>query len=1064
MATEYPPIRPTREQPADLAPLPPAPPDFDPDDPCALAADFFRWLREEWALPELRPASPEHDDPIARVALFRPAPEGRYTARELADATGFTEAVVVTDLRMRGIRPDGRRPRRDAAGARLAGGSPVEYRGADLAPVVDYWRRKRLHAAMNERWHRFVPEPCGTCRKCTPVRISFECEAIGNTFVYRARHGLIWLIDGVRERGGLAAWWREEGRADALDQAKEEAVAEKHGLILLYLLSRRLITLSLDEAWRANFAGVADIDLLRPWRNRRPGEAAAFDRGLVAGRHGESLRASVPKLLAILLAANGLLGVAELARPLGPDAIRHAIHQGRLLTKHVVDGVYLPGPLQPDIRLGHVLLDDIRRSIWAFGAERSLREGKALWTYGPHSCSIGFVGTLEAVLTAEVWGEAGAERLLPRRPDVEGGLVNPAFIRLNGERKGLSPTLLPPALRAAVGTFVERRFEVRRVALATLRGEVGPALTFLAWARARGELATYWQWGPRDFARLLSGYAVERLGAHTPESRHRHLSTLQTFFDTLAQADLDPPQPTGYHLAIEDLLPKFKRAQRWVPREALLDRLFRDGVCRLDYDPMSRLALTIMYYCGTRNTETCDLHLFCVLEDADGVRLLIPIGKSGRERVFPIVAEGMEPLIRSMDEVVTGQLETVDTPEGPRMLPKIQAATNYRYLQHDRARALRWHYLFDRSADANKGRKGRGRLSPSRVRLALQEAMFHAAQIDPTGFFREETWSPRCRRRRRAGQRCHYLSPRDGIVVCPVCGGSLPGRRSAICGRILTEDISCPGRGTPGDWFCPVCDAPLADFTGIVPHTFRHNSVSRAHRRGVSLGANMALHGHQTVPMHLRYVHLLPEDQEAEVRRVFEEERFRDIRLTTADAPGQLVVDGVSHTPTAEELARYALVRGLARRTHGLWGGFWVGALAEDGGAARPGDAGGGGEIVITEDTYHHAVAQYRWQALALAVSAVALARGVPGKFSAELPDFLNGRAIESLVAQHLARVREHLASPLYVRLMARDVEEQRAFVRRLEELLRPWWESQGSIGALVRAFVPEDVDDFQAP
>jgi len=296
-----------------------------------------------------------------------------------------------------------------------------------------------------------------------------------------------------------------------------------------------------------------------------------------------------------------------------------------------------------------------------------------------------------------------------------------------------------------------------------------------------------------------------------------------------------------------------------VPREAVLDRLFRDGVCRLDYDPLSRLALTIMYYCGTRNTETCDLHLFCVLEDADGVRLLIPLGKSGRERVFPIVAEGMEPLVRFMDEVVAGQLETVHTPAGPRTLPKNQAATNYRYLGRDRARALRWHYLFDRGADANRGRKGRGRLSPARLRLALQEALLHAAHVDPSGFFREGTWRSRCRRHHRAGKRVHFLSTRDGIVACPVCGGALPGKRGASCTRTLAADVTCPGHGAPGDWFCPVCDAPLAEFVAIVPHTFRHNSVSRAHRRGVSLEANMALHGHRTVPMHLRYVHLLPE-------------------------------------------------------------------------------------------------------------------------------------------------------------------------------------------------------------
>jgi site-specific recombinase XerD len=1063
MATEYPLSGPAREQPAALTPLPPPPPGFDPDDVRALADDFHRWLREVWRRPQHRPATEGGDAPLVGVTFFQPAPEGRYTIHDLVAATGISQFMVEQGVRGRGLRPIGRRSQHDAAGRRLPGGAPMEYSGRDLAPLADFWQRKRLHAAVDERWGCFVPEPCGTCRKCAPVRVSFECETIGDSFVRRTRRGLAWLLDGVRARGSLAAWWREAGLPDALGPFTSRAVNEKRGLILLYLLDRQLVVVSSEEMWRIHFAGLPDVDLLRPWRGHRPDEAAAFDRGLAGAHYGESFRAKVPKALALLLLTRGFPGVAELARPLGPDAIRHAVRQGRLLTKHITNGIYLPSPLQADIRVGHLLLDDLRREIWAYGAACSLRAGKAHWNRGPWGWDLGAVAALEGVLTAEVWG-AGGDRLLPRRPDIEGKLFNPALLRRDAERIGVSATLLPPALRRALEAYVERRFAVRRIAFTTLRTELGAVLAFLAWARERGDLGTYWGWGPRDFARILRAYRAERLQRYTPAVLHGRLSSLLTFFDTLAQLDLDPPQPTGYHMAIEDLLPRLRREERRVPREALLDRVFRDGVCRLDYDPMSRLALTVMYYCGTRNTETCDLHLFCVLEDADGVRLLIPLGKGGQERVFPIVAEGMEPLIRAMDEVVESQLATVDTPGGPRKLPKTQAATNYRYLDSDRAKALRWHYLFDRGADANPGRRGRNRLSDSRVRDALWEAVTLAARANPAGFFREGTWSSRCRRRRRCGLRCRYFSARDGIVVCPACGGPLPGRRGVVCSRILTADIACDGEGARGDWFCPKCDHPLAEFVEIVPHIFRHNSVSRAHRRGVSLEANMALHGHQTVPMHLRYVHLLPEDQEAEVRRVFEEERFRDIRLAVADAPGQLVVDGVPHTPTAEELARYTLVRGLARRTHGLWGGFWVGALAEDGGAARPGDAGGGGEIVITEDTYHHAVAQYRWQALALAVSAVALARGVPGKFSAEVPDFLEGRAIESLVAQHLTHVREHLASPLYVRLMARDVEEQRAFLRRLEELLRPWWEPQGSIGALVRAFVPEDVDDFQAP
>ncbi len=1048
---------------AGLVPLPAAVPGFDPDDARALAADFFRWLEEDWRLPVVRPDLGAGGASLDDHVPFAPDPAGRYTLGDLVAATGIAERSLRAALRAHGVRRAGTRPRRGATGG-VSSGSPFKlYDGGDLAALAESWDRERLQVAMDTLWDRFVPAPCGMCRNCVPVRNRYHCVAVPDAFVPRARASLIGLIDGVRAHGGLAAWWRLEGLPAALGPAPRARRHDKSGLIVLYLLDRRLIVLPAEAPWRVTFHDLLDDDLLRPWRNRRPEEAATFERVLARAGQAESTREHVRKALALfVLLAHGLPGLAELGRPLGSDAARHAARQGRLVTRHVSGGVFLPRPLTDDIRVGHLILDDLRHAFWSFAAEWTARDGAARWGRGPLGWTISDVGTLEMILTAEVW--AGDLGVLPRRPDVAGALINPHRVRRDAERAGTAPWLLPPALRRAVEDHVAHRFEERGIQLRTLKSELAGILSFLGFARERGDLDTYWTWGPRAFADVFGRYVAERLDGWQPTSLHGRLSHLLVFFDTLAQLDRDPPQPLGYGHALKALLPRLRPKARRVPREGLFDRLFRDGVCRLDHDPFSRLALTILYYCGTRESETCELHLFCVLEDADGVRLLVPIGKSGAERAFPIVAEGMEPLIRFMDEVVASQLETVETPTGPRHRPKGQPTTNHRYLDTDPDKATAWRYLFDRSSDARRDRKRRGHLGPSRIRLALQEALILAAMADPAGFFRAGTWSPNCRWRRRKGVRCHYYSARDGVVTCPLCGATLAGRRGTVCNHVLTADLACDGRGAPGDWFCPRCDAPLAEFIAIVPHMFRHNSVSRAHRRGVSLEANMALHGHQTVPMHLRYLHLLPADQEAEVRRVFEEERFRDIRLIATDVPGRLVVDGVPHTPTAEELARYALVRGLARRTHGLWGGFWVGALAEDGATGRSGEVGGGGEIVVTEDTYHHAVAQYRWQALALAVSAVALARGVPGKYAAEVPDFLDGRAIESLVAQHLTHVREHLASPLYVRLMARDVEEQRAFLRRLEELLRPWWEPQGGIGALVRAFVPEDVDAFQAP
>ncbi len=220
----------------------------------------------------------------------------------------------------------------------------------------------------------------------------------------------------------------------------------------------------------------------------------------------------------------------------------------------------------------------------------------------------------------------------------------------------------------------------------------------------------------------------------------------------------------------------------------------------------------------------------------------------------------------------------------------------------------------------------------------------------------------------------------------------------------------------------------------------------------------MRLHGHLTVPMHLRYLHLLPEDLRQEVRQVFAEKRLREVRLAASYAPGQVIENGMAHTATLPEFLGITLRRALKRRTAGLWGGFWSGALASQG-TLSP--MVGLEEIVVTEETYEHTVAQYRYEALGLAVSEVALERGTRGKFTADVAPFLDREQIDVLVISHLAHVQEYMRSSLGVRLMEADVKEQRMFLDQLAEVLRPWWESLGSIEQLVTALTPGGIDVF---
>jgi hypothetical protein len=406
----------------------------------------------------------------------------------------------------------------------------------------------------------------------------------------------------------------------------------------------------------------------------------------------------------------------------------------------------------------------------------------------------------------------------------------------------------------------------------------------------------------------------------------------------------------------------------------------------------------------------------------------------------------MEYLDQYMDAIM--KLRFSEDGTASRTLGK----TNMRYQVEDPERATDWHYLFDRVPIPESRRKSRGRLSRGRVELALKEALIFAAKINPDGLFQQEKYSPSCHRKREKGQQCSFFAAQDGVTVCPCCGSPLSGRRGSMCRHILEEDFECDGFAQDGEAFCPKCDTPLADFLPITSHVFRHNSVSRANHAGVSLEHNMKLHGHVTIPMHLRYLHTYLEDTTDEVKRVFAVKRLREVRQALRSSPGQIVEGGIAYTVSLEHYLGLTLQRTLKRRTYGIWGGFWAGALAQRG-VASPLTLED--EIVIPEDTYEHTVAQYWYEALGLAVSEVAFERVTQGKWQAQVPPFLDRQKIEGLVQLHLHIVQDSLGTALGMRLMETDIIEQRRFLDDLAEKLRPWWKHLGTIDPLVEMFMP---------
>jgi hypothetical protein len=1018
----------------------PAAPNGESKNLAALVTDFFQWLEKEWQLPV---SDPEVELPPFPTPLL--LTKDCYTLADLTRFCESTSGAIKSCLTILRIRPSlmvplGYRNRTCQA-----------YSKQDLAPFLEQWEWKRILQMLDVGWLRFFPPACGTCVRCRQAVAPYLPMALvcgkHHDGVANLRAAFRYFLEGIRRLGSVRAWWDEYQKSHWGRTSKGPAL----GTLVIYLLDRRLLRLSDDELLSAEPLCNSYLeDIIRLWHNRRQGEYEQFQQAMRAASYKEE--AGHKKVLLmfglLIFLKYGLNSITELGRRLTPEELQLACRDHRLMTFHLAQGVFLPYPLTSDICVGHVLLDDIRYYIWRYAANKPEDQRSRQWHMGPRTWSIWMVAVIEQALAAPMYKNGQA--ILSRRPETEGNLKSPLLIVHQKERADGGYSLLPVPIQEQVMTYLTYCHRGRQAELATLKGRARELMCFFTWLRKQGKLPHYPHWSADYGQGIFRAYAASECAGDMPSTRNVRLVHLAHFFATLA--DLAYPVPAGYRL-LYTLGRQPATNPREVPPEAILDRVFRDGVCRLDYDPFARLALTIQYYCGTRATETCELHLFCILEDRDGhAYLLIPKGKSKEERPFPIVELGMGPLLEFMDEVVSLRL----APDGT---PSTLGKTNYRYLQDNPMRANDWHYLFDRAPGTDERIKVRGPLSRERLEEALHEAHMLAARVDPSGLFKSETYRRVCQHRRRKGQHCRYFAAREGITACPLCHASLSGRLGAKCTRVLKEDFICDGVAHNGEAFCPKCDAPLADCVSITTHVFRHNSVSRAHRAGVSLAHNMRLHGHKTVPMHLRYLHLLLEDTTNEVRQIFAEKRLRDVRQLLGSTAGTIVEDGTAYTVSLEQYLGLTLQRALKRRTYGIWGGFWAGALAQRG-IASPLSVEE--EIVIPEDTYEHTVAQYWYEALGLAVSEVAFEYVTKGKWRAAVPSFLDRHKIEALVEFHLSHIQDSFKSALGQRLMETDMLEQRRFLDDLAEKLRPWWQHLGTIDQLVEMFAPGGGHAFQ--
>ncbi len=1003
-----------------------------------LIEDFFHWLQDEWQLPVLS----QNPAPPPLILPPRPLDDEKYSKRELCQLWGWPRDKVANDLRKFRI---------PIAGYRLTPSwhrSANVYRGQDLLPVIQQWEWQRLSDQINAHWHRFFQDPCGGCFICKhasrgEVKLWVDCTK--NWIRKQYRIYFFSMVKGIQTYGSLSAWWRFEFHVMQSDPSI--TLPKNSGLILYYLLDRHYLTLSWEEiAIIFPLPGMLWEDLWRPWRLQRPEEYATLVEILADIRDSEKkIPVAILGGLALLLLQFGLRGVTELGRPLSTEEIETAIQQKYLLTSLIYADVYLPYPQSPDIRLGHLLLDKLRMFLWKHSRPLAKGEKRRLRDAWPYPLEVHTINAIEQVLCSHRW--YGNRGILVPRPETKGPLLNPYRHQQRVEHEGYALSQLPPFVQEQVNAFICKRYLKDRIALSTLEHDMAAVMRFLHFTQQRNVLEQIESWDRKKCNQLFKAFETEKYKDLTDDRRSRIFASILIWFETLAE--LEFPVPPGYSV-VRTYISHPEKQERHVPPEALLDRVFRDGVC-LHPDPYIRLALTIQYFCGTRIQETLDMHFFCMWQDEDDrVYLTIPIGKTKEERLFPIAPLGMEPLVSLIQAIIDSQLRSGHLSQG-------RVRANYRYLETDLAKASSWYYLFDRFVQKYGMRRSKLVLSPGSVFHGLEVAVRLAAQVDSRGLFVEGTYNPRCQKQVKKGERCGYVAMRAGVTTCPICEGKLKGQRGERCWRRLRTNFVCKEVATGGNWFCPVCDGPLAQLVRITTHMFRHNSVTRASRRGIPLIHNMQLHGHRSLKMHKHYNHPELKELYEKVQDVMEAMYLRNVQMQSLFIPGQIVVDGVAQTPSLEQYFGLTLRRSWRRETSGIWGGFVANMLSDEG-IQSP--MRGATEIYITEETYAHTVAQYRYDALGLAISEVSLERRTRGKHHAQVPPYLNRRVIEQLVTQHPA-LNEQLSGNLAIRLIQGEIKRQRARLDELAAILQPWWQHYGSIDQLVMVLTPTDIDPF---
>lgn len=293
------------------------------------------------------------------------------------------------------------------------GTSTIRYRKEELSPVIEQWEWRRVNQRLHDWWQRFFPAACQTCSSCRrhadhSQTQRFFCKRTASRF-QALRCAVAQFLREVMHVGGVTAWWVRQSA---------ERWRGKHatvwGVVCIYLLDRRFVHPSIEELVQLTRVRMLRTeDLTRVWRLRHGQEYQQFCQALqhLMMEAGTYQQALVTVSLFVLL-RYGLSGLTELGRALSLEELQQVCDDHGLITTHLGLGIFLPYPLVADVRVGHVVLDELRFFCWSYAAQ-VMREGgqeggkgQGNWSQGPHPLEMSVITAVERALAAPLYADS----------------------------------------------------------------------------------------------------------------------------------------------------------------------------------------------------------------------------------------------------------------------------------------------------------------------------------------------------------------------------------------------------------------------------------------------------------------------------------------------------------------------------------------------------------------------------------------------------------------------------------------------------------------------------------